>query len=270
MNPATSLQLKAATIGGVLIAASGLALAFSGLGFSAFWMAIAIGTPASLALEHVMLKRAQLPTLPEQVRAQYRDREGSAVTVGLSLQGDMPLDAPEDIPPETPMDIFDDLTQLGQLVKDQAGAGGTVGSGFLRIAVLLLVRERPSDGYDLLERLRPLGFHRADPGRMYRVLRALEQQGLVHSTWAPSSGEGRHRRIYQATRAGVAELHRQAEELVELDMNVNVFLNRYNEFLALRRWEASKRAGADAPGSHAPGSGAQGPDAPRPISEREQ
>src|SRR4051812_1472885 len=57
---------------------------------------------------------------------------------------------------------------------------------FLRPAILLLLREDPAHGYDLLERLRPLGFQRPDPGGLYRVLRALEQEGLVRSAWEPS------------------------------------------------------------------------------------
>ena len=66
---------------------------------------------------------------------------------------------------------------------------------FLRPCILLLLREEPAHGYDLLERLRPLGFTRDDPGRLYRALRALEEEKLVRSAWEPS-GTGPDRRIY--------------------------------------------------------------------------
>ena len=48
---------------------------------------------------------------------------------------------------------------------------------FLRPCVLLLLREEPAHGYDLLERLRPLGFTRDDPG-LAALAPALSAQGL--------------------------------------------------------------------------------------------
>ena len=46
----------------------------------------------------------------------------------------------------------------------------------------------PAHGYELRERLRPLGFNRDDPGRLYRALRALEDAELVRSAWQSSAG----------------------------------------------------------------------------------
>src|ERR671936_905368 len=57
---------------------------------------------------------------------------------------------------------------------------------YMRSCILLLLREEPAHGYDLLQRLRPLGFERDDPGRLYRALRWLEGEKLVRSTWEPS------------------------------------------------------------------------------------
>jgi PadR family transcriptional regulator, regulatory protein PadR len=105
---------------------------------------------------------------------------------------------------------------------------------FLRPCLLLLLREEPAHGYDLLERLRPLGFHVADPGGLYRTLRALEQEGLVRSVWEPSA-LGPERRIYEVTRRGAEELHRLAKSLDAGRGLLEVFLSRYEEFVALRR-----------------------------------
>src|SRR5919197_152482 len=105
---------------------------------------------------------------------------------------------------------------------------------FLRPCLLLLLREQPAHGYDLLERLRALGFTRDDPGGVYRALRALERDGLVGSSWEPSS-YGPDRRIYQLTRAGMEELHHRAKSLVAAREALDVFLSRYGEFVALRR-----------------------------------
>ena len=104
---------------------------------------------------------------------------------------------------------------------------------FLRPCLLLLLREQPSHGYELLERLRPLGFVRDDPGGLYRALRALEEERLVRSAWEPSS-EGPDRRIYELTRAGMEELHKLAKGLLETRETLEVFLSRYGEFVQLR------------------------------------
>ena len=103
---------------------------------------------------------------------------------------------------------------------------------FLRPCVLLLLREHPSYGYDLLERLPALGFERGDPGRLYRTLRGLEADGLVVSAWA-ASPEGPDRRVYRLTRSGMEELHRVSTRLVQTKETVDVFLSRYEEFVAL-------------------------------------
>jgi PadR family transcriptional regulator, regulatory protein PadR len=104
---------------------------------------------------------------------------------------------------------------------------------FLRPCILLLLREEPAHGYDLMQRLRPFGFVRDDPGRLYRGLRALEQDGLVRSAWETSSN-GPDRRIYELTRAGMEELHDAATELSEAVEVLDVFLTRYAEFVTMR------------------------------------
>jgi DNA-binding PadR family transcriptional regulator len=97
----------------------------------------------------------------------------------------------------------------------------------------LLLREQPSHGYELLERLRPFRIER-DPGGLYRALRALERDGFVRSAWEPSSG-GPERRIYQLTRAGTEELHRAATSLLGTRDVLQVFMSRYAEFVSLER-----------------------------------
>ena len=104
---------------------------------------------------------------------------------------------------------------------------------FLRPCILLLLREERAHGYDLLQRLRPLGFQRDDPGRLYRALRALEQEGLVRSTWEESD-TGPDRRIYAITRAGMEELHAGARSLVLTRDMLDVFVSRYAEFVELK------------------------------------
>ena len=113
---------------------------------------------------------------------------------------------------------------------------------FLRPCIMLLLREEPAHGYDLLERLRPLGFRRDDPGRLYRALRGLEDEGLVHSAWE-ASDTGPDRRIYVLTRAGTEELHLAAKSLADTADVVDVFLTRYEEFVEIRPRRQRARAG---------------------------
>ena len=115
---------------------------------------------------------------------------------------------------------------------------------FLRPCLLLLLREQPAHGYDLLERLRPLGFSRDDPGRLYRALRTLESDGLVRSVWEKSS-TGPDRRMYEITRSGMEELHGAAKALMATDEILSVFLSRYSEFVALEPRKRTKSRASD-------------------------
>ena len=81
------------------------------------------------------------------------------------------------------------------------GRGGRI-ERFQVAALLLLLRESKTHGYDLLERLPELtGEERIDVGNLYRVLRALEEQGLVSSEWDESL-PGPAKRTYELTDAG--------------------------------------------------------------------
>jgi PadR family transcriptional regulator, regulatory protein PadR len=94
------------------------------------------------------------------------------------------------------------------------------------------LRERPAHGYDLLERLRPLGFNRDDPGRLYRALRALETDELVRSIWEKSAN-GPDRRMYELTRKGMQTLHESVMALKLTHELLGVFVSRYGDFGAV-------------------------------------
>ena len=93
----------------------------------------------------------------------------------------------------------------------------------------MLLRERRAHGYDLLERLPELvGDERVDVGNLYRVLRRLEEQGLVSSEW-DEAVPGPAKRTYELTAAGRAALERWAASLAETRARVDQFLQRYEE-----------------------------------------
>lgn len=121
------------------------------------------------------------------------------------------------------------------MARSSAETGGAAAPrNFLRPCVLLLLREQSAHGYDLIERLRPLGFDPSDPGRLYRTLRALEDEALVRSGWEASS-VGPDRRVYEITRAGVEHLHDHARSLADGRELLTIFLSRYEEFAEVRR-----------------------------------
>ena len=115
---------------------------------------------------------------------------------------------------------------------------------FLRPCILLLLRESPAHGYDLLEQAQAFGFTRSDPGGLYRALRALEDDGLVRSGWEPSP-QGPDRRIYEITREGAEWLHDAAQGLRRTAELLERFVSRYEEFVTLA--EASRPRTRSAP-----------------------
>jgi len=98
---------------------------------------------------------------------------------------------------------------------------------FSEPALLLLLRERPAHGYELLEALPALtGEARVDMGNLYRVLRALEEDALVTSRW--EAGEpGPAKRTYELTTAGRRLLDEWASALRSSRERIDTFLDRY-------------------------------------------
>jgi poly-beta-hydroxybutyrate-responsive repressor len=98
---------------------------------------------------------------------------------------------------------------------------------FTEPALLLLLRERPAHGYDLIERLPELtGEQRVEMGNLYRLLRALEDEGLVSSEWDAGS-PGPAKRRYALTDAGARLLDQWAEALRRSQERTATFLERY-------------------------------------------
>ena len=94
---------------------------------------------------------------------------------------------------------------------------------------LLLLRERPLHGYELLERLPELGLEgRIDIGNLYRLLRALEEEGLVSSEWSDEL-PGPAKRTYELTDDGRRVLDTWAEALRRARTTIGTFLDRYEE-----------------------------------------
>ena len=94
-------------------------------------------------------------------------------------------------------------------------------------ALLLLLRERPAHGYELLERLPELlPDERIDMGNLYRVLRALEEEGLVSSEWSDDL-PGPAKRTYAITDEGRRLLDAWIDGLRGAQERIADFLTRY-------------------------------------------
>jgi PadR family transcriptional regulator PadR len=99
---------------------------------------------------------------------------------------------------------------------------------FAEPAVLLLLRERPSHGYELLEQLPELTGERVDMGNLYRFLRLLESEGIVSSRWEDDL-PGPSKRTYQLTDDGRALLAEWARSLGDAKERINGFLTRHGK-----------------------------------------
>ncbi len=97
---------------------------------------------------------------------------------------------------------------------------------YLRPCLLLLLAEGTSHGYELLDQVGELGLDRVDPGGLYRCLRAMDEEGLVRSSWEPSAS-GPARRTYELTEQGREWLHVLAGPLAEVARALATYRRRY-------------------------------------------
>jgi PadR family transcriptional regulator PadR len=96
-------------------------------------------------------------------------------------------------------------------------------------ALLLLLRERPAHGYELLEALPELlPGQRVDMGNLYRALRRLEEEGLVRSAW-DADAPGPARRVYELSDTGRELLGQWAAALSRARDRIDRFLERHGE-----------------------------------------
>jgi PadR family transcriptional regulator, regulatory protein PadR len=130
-----------------------------------------------------------------------------------------------------------DLGMRGRGHRRGARTRRRLGSGAWRVrarverfgepALLLLLSEGPAHGYDLLDRLPELlPEERIDMGNLYRVLRGLEEEGIVDSEW-DAGAPGPAKRVYELTDDGRALLDAWAEGLGGAAESIGAFLTRY-------------------------------------------
>ncbi|MFF5261513.1 PadR family transcriptional regulator [Actinomadura viridis] len=126
---------------------------------------------------------------------------------------------------------------------------GSEARSLLHPFLLLLICERPGHGYELIDRLACLGVPDVEPGHAYRVLRNLERERLVVSTWVPSE-TGPARRRYELTREGLADLGSWMARLARLGEVLDACVTRWGKAAARA---AARGTDASAPGPRPPG-----------------
>jgi DNA-binding PadR family transcriptional regulator len=110
---------------------------------------------------------------------------------------------------------------------DQCVCSGKTLDRFLRPTILgLLARER-THGYDLVQQLQKLKMFSdipPDTSGVYKVLKSMEEEGLVSSSWELGD-VGPAKRSYAPTKNGMACLQRWMETLTHYRSQINGLLN---------------------------------------------
>ena len=97
---------------------------------------------------------------------------------------------------------------------------------FVQPRLLLELAKKPAHGYELLEHLSEGGDTAPDPGNLYRVLRVLEEDGLVNSCW-DTQNTGPARRVYELTDQGMEFLNTWAVTIKRTHQALDRFLSDY-------------------------------------------
>jgi len=102
---------------------------------------------------------------------------------------------------------------------------------YIQPSLLLGLKIKSSYGYELINNIHEFGFvqGQAPPGMIYRHLRGLEADGLVHSKWQ-TEGTGPARRIYHLTPEGDEALSLWIDFMQKQADNLMSFIKQYNKW----------------------------------------
>ena len=116
---------------------------------------------------------------------------------------------------------------------------GRGGRGFRRflgpVLLLRLARHGTAHGYSLLDGLDEFGLEGLDPSVVYRLLREMEEEGWVTSTWDEQKTQGPPRRIYRLSTEGEEVLEYWAKELEQSKSRIERFLESHRQYMKERR-----------------------------------
>ncbi len=101
----------------------------------------------------------------------------------------------------------------------------------IQAELLLLLGQKASHGYELIQRLNDADFKNgeADTATVYRNLRRMDKDGLINSHWeVGESGPGR--RLYQLTPQGEKSLKIWVQYISQQKAKLEIFLQAYSQY----------------------------------------
>jgi len=101
----------------------------------------------------------------------------------------------------------------------------------IQAELLLLLGQKPSHGYELIQRLNDAEFRRgeADAATVYRNLRRMDKDGLIESHWEVGES-GPSRRLYKITHQGEESLKLWVKYIAQQKVKLENFLQAYFQF----------------------------------------
>ena len=100
--------------------------------------------------------------------------------------------------------------------------------GFLELAVLAVIAESETYGYEITGRLAETGFGEVKGGTLYPILGRLDESDLVETHWrAGDSGPGR--KYYRITDEGKHQLSARSATWQRFAGNLNTLLKETND-----------------------------------------
>ena len=102
----------------------------------------------------------------------------------------------------------------------------------LQAYLLILLKEKASYGYELMDNLKQFGFKEEDVdiSTIYRNLRSMEEDYLVASDWSDSE-LGPQKRMYTITHDGEIALSKWIERLTIRKDQLEALLDKYNNLV---------------------------------------
>jgi len=98
--------------------------------------------------------------------------------------------------------------------------------GYTRIALLILLNEKPFHGYEMMKEVndRTAGFWKPTAGGVYPILQSLEKEGYIKGEWGPQK---RKRKIYKITESGKLVLNRALLKHSQIADSMNNLFEEY-------------------------------------------
>lgn len=102
-----------------------------------------------------------------------------------------------------------------------------VQKGYIRVAVLILLNNKPSHGYEIMKEIknRTRGFYTPTPGGVYPILRDLERNGYAKGEWHRQNN--RNVKTYRITEEGKIILKHAIARQSEIASNMNALFQEF-------------------------------------------